>query len=296
MALRSPVAPPKLQPPAVSIITSSVLPVDTTGGRWIDGIAFQPENSSAAWLSDVCDTTSSNADNIEPPPGVVEWLPYLINADDTNSTFGFEQHDFINRAKRRLDVATAKALECELWSGALAQAQGYPNRFLAASSAASGGWGFQNLNATYPEAGATPTIQRAFEVLEQFIADTGLGARGMIHVRPEALPYLTITTRRVGNYILTARDTIVVPGSGYPNTGPGGVAPPVGSTWMYATGMTEVRLGPISTFPDPDQDGDDWLIKATDRAGNLVTVRAERAALVSWDGQCHAGIQAVLNS
>lgn len=295
MALRVPVAPPRIQAPPVSIITSSALPADTTDGRWVDGIAFQPESGSEVYVADICDTTTNDSSRLEPPPGVSEWIPYLLRADDQCSTFGFEQHDYLNRAKRRLDVGSAKALEKELWTGTLAQAQGYPNRFLAASAATSGGWGFQNLNQTYLEAGALPSIRRAFEVLEQYLADCGLGARGMIHCRPEALPYLT-TIRREGNYILTARDTIVVPGSGYQNTGPGGVAAATGNTWLYATGMTEVRLGPIQTYPDPNTDGDDWLIKATDRNTNLVTVRAERAGLVSWDGACHAGIQAVLDS
>lgn len=293
MALRSPVSPPKMQAPPVSIITSSASPEDTTNGRWTDGIAFQPESGAGVYVADICDTTTSDATKIEPPPGVSEWIPYLLRADDQCSTFGFEQHDYVNRAKRRLDVGSAKALENEFWSGTLAQAQGYPNRFLAASSAASGGWGFVNLNSA--DGLATPSIRRAFEALEQFLADCGLGARGMIHCRPEALPYLT-TIRRVGNYILTARDTIVLPGTGYPNLGPGGVAPPAGSTWLYATGMTEVRLGPIQTYPDPATDGSDWIIKGTNRDVNLVTVRAERAGLVSWDGACHAGIQAVLDS
>lgn len=297
MVLRVPVPAPKIQAPPVSIITSSPLPADTTGGRWVDGIAFQPEASGSVWVSDICDGTSSDATQIAAPSGVLEWQPYLLRADDQCSTFGYEAHDFQNRAKRRLDVGSAKALEHEFWAGTLAQAQGYPNRFLAASASASGAWNFVNLNTSpnYPEAGATPSIRRAFEILEQFIADCGLGARGMIHCRPEALPYLT-TIRREGNYILTARDTIVVPGTGYPNVGPGGAAPAPGNTWMYATGVTEVRLGPIVTFPSPDEDGDDWLIKAMNRDTNLVTVRAERPGLVSWDGACHAGIQAVLDS
>lgn len=294
MALHSPVPAPRQQPPPVSIITSSILPADTSNGRWVNGFEFQPESSAAVTVADACASTDDTS-TLEGPPGLVQWTPFLLRANDQASTFGFEAHDYVNRAMRRLDVGSAKALEAELWSGALAQAQGWPNRFLAASTTASAGWGFVNLNDTYAEAGSTPSLNKAFDLLEQYLADQGVGARGMIHCRVEALPHL-LTIRRVGNYILTARDTVVVPGTGYPNTGPGGTAPATGKTWMFATGMTEVRLGPITTFPDPAQDGPDWLIKATSKAVNLITVRAERVGLVSWDGFCHAGIQCVLDS
>lgn len=294
----SPVSPPRIRPPVISIITSSTIPTDETNGRWPDGISFQPESYGNVFVSDICDGNSSDIGSIEVPPGLANWMPYLLRAEDQCSTFGFSAHDFLNRAKRRLDVGSAKGLEHELWAGTLAQAQGYPNHFLAASSAVSGAWGFVNLNTSgsYLETGVTPTIRRAFEVLEQYLADCGLGGRGVIHCRPEALPYLNTTVRREGNYLLTARDTIVVAGSGYPNTGPNGAVPPIGSTWLFATGMTEVRLGPIQTFPNEEEDGPNWLIKATDRSTNLVTVRAERAGVAYWDNVCHAGVQAVLDS
>lgn len=294
----TPVPAPRLTPPPISIVTASEMPKDDTAGRWVEGIAYQPESDGGAWVSSYCTSpTANDSSNLESQVGAVEWAPYILHADDTCSTFGFTEHDWMGRAQRRMDVATPKGLEHELWSGAVSQADGLGNRCLAPpTTALATEWGYQDLNAGYLGGSATyPSIRRAFEVLEQFLSDCGLGARGMIHCRPEALPYLT-TIRRDGDYILTARDTIVVPGTGYPQVGPNGATPVLGNTWMFATGIVEVRIGDIVTVPDDSDNINDWLRQSMDRDNNTVTVRAERPGLASWDGVCHGGIQAVLDS
>lgn len=289
-----PVSPPQLLEPVISLLHAANNPLasgDETEGRWVNGIAFQPLDNSTPWVRDACDGTSTQSPAAV--PGLVEWQAYLVGVDDTCSALGFRGHEFKNRLDQRLKVGRHKALEAEFWGGALAQASSYPNPYLTKS-------GSTNLTP-----GTVPSVHRAFELLEQGLADCGLGGRGMIHCRPEALPYLT-TIRRSGNLILTARDTIVVAGTGYPNTGPGGSAPAAGNTWLFATGMVDVRLDsgnvnyftldPLGRTAQTNEFSDEEIVASMNRSNNTITTRAEMFALASWDAQCWLACQAVLDT
>jgi hypothetical protein len=221
-----------------------------------------------------------------PAPGEVDTIPPVLRAWDRCSSFGFEAHDYAQRANDTLDVATSAAIELEFWGGAKAQAAGWPNLYLANGSA--------TVITPYISGGGVPAVARAIEALEQAISNVGAGGLGMIHCRPEAVPHLT-QVRRQGNLLLTARDTIVVAGSGYPNLGPTGLPAPAGQTWMFATGLVDVRIGDISLFPDPAQD-ENWLIQATDRNTNEVVIRAERPGVAVWDGAVHFACLATLDT
>jgi hypothetical protein len=80
--------------------------------------------------------------------------------------------------------------------------------------------------------------------------------------------------RREGNLLLTDRDTIVVPGTGYARYSGG--ATPNATMDIYGTGITDVRLGDIIV--------DD--VGSIDRATNTVVIKARRYACVSWDELC----------
>jgi hypothetical protein len=290
-----PVSPPGLLEPVISLLHAANDPLqagDETDGRWVNGISFQPHDNSAPWVRDSCDGSGTNSPGYT--PGLVDWQAYVIGVDDTCSAMGYQGHQFKDRLDMRLKVGRHKAVETEFWGGALASAESYPNAWLTKI-------GVTNLSPT----GSAPTVHRAFEILEQGLADCGLGGRGMIHCRPEALPYLT-TIRRVGNLILTARDTIVVAGTGYPNTGPGGSAPAAGNTWLFATGMVDVRLDsknvnyytvdPLGRTAETSGFTDDEIVMNMNRSTNTITTRAEMFALASWDEQCWLACNAVLDS
>jgi hypothetical protein len=169
-------------------------------------------------------------------------------------------------------------VEYEFWSGALTVAAGWPNLFLSAPSGAD----------TY----AATTIQGAIGICEEYLGHMGYGGRGMIHIPPVLAPYLgLVTARREGNLLLTNRDTIVVPGSGYGKFGTGVGKPPqpAGPFYVIATGICDVRLTDIAMVPDDAN-------QAIDRATNTVDVRAERYACASWDGLafCHVDLTLTL--
>lgn len=207
-------------------------------------------------------------------------VPYVLVAEDWCSSFGFEQRDFKGRAQRLLENATPQAIEREFWTGAMATAKGYPNRFLADA----------NVVDLTPGAGA-PSVARGLQILQGALATCGFGGQGMIHVQAQTAPNL-LSVRRVGNLLLDIFDNIVVPGVGYPGTGPGNSTPAAGTAWMYATDLVAVRVEDDSAvYPDTMAEAMDW-----GQAGqpNTLRFRAQKHAAAYFDGACQFGVRVTL--
>lgn len=305
----NPVAPPPLLKPVINLIDSVNQPVDLTAGRWVNGTSFRPWPNTSGWADDPCNQRVTS-DQTALGPGV--WVPYGGNAGnglgtvdyrpplfriyDQASTFGFALKDYADRALAMSDVGIYKQVEAEFWSGSLAQSSGFVNPYLTNPATV------QNLSSFVT--GGTPSVRRGVEILDQALADYGLGARGIIHMRREGVPRLTQDLRRDGNAYYTANDNLVVPGVGYPNTGPGGAAAGYGKTWLFATGWVDVQVDPPKLFPDPldyvdgagNEDMSRFIAAAMDRSLNAVVVRAERYAAARFDPQCHFAIQVALDT
>ena len=221
----------------------------------------------------------------------VLYIPFLIQVEDSCSTWGWEARDFTGRALRLLDAATPNAIEREFWSGAFAQNTltgpfNGSNAFLTQSSnSANGGTGLAAQDLT---PGTPPSITRGIQILEDYIANTGFGGQGMLHVAPESSPNL-LGARRVGSLLLSVMDNIVVPGSGYPtsgNTGPAGnanVNPGTGYAWIFASDLLSVRLGKPNVWPSTMAEATDRGSFATAGTPNLVRIRAQRFAAATFD-------------
>src|SRR5487761_2095089 len=207
-------------------------------------------------------------------PSIIQFVPFLAEVDDSCSAFGWEAHAYIGRASRLLEVATPAAVEAEFWSGALAQAMGYPNDYLTNSA-----------TVTDLTPGTVPSIPRGIQILEDANASTSAGGKAMLHLMPEDAPSL-LNARRVGNLLYSELDNIIVPGSGYLGTGPGGAAAPAGTTWIYITDIVNVRLDTPRVFPDN-------FAEALDRGQadqpNTIAFRAERFAACDFSGLVHFG-------
>ena len=109
----------------------------------------------------------------------------------------------------------------------------------------------------------------------------------MIHATVMAALYLPDVARD-GQVLTTKRGTLVVPGAGYTGAGPVGTPalPADGSeVWLYATGMVEVRLGPIDLFPTD--------ASALDRDTNTLTAWAVRPAAAAFDPCAHFAVRMV---
>lgn len=308
MSLFVPVPAPPVLPPVINLVTSSRNPlangpqVDEDTGepvRWENGYAFQAAINVDPTNKSMC---SSNEDEGTGEPDtttapLVQTTPWFVETEEHCSVMGYRGRDYIGRAVTGLAAATPKGVEREFWTGALATADGAPNLFLANGGATD----------VTPTPGTAVSIEEAVERLEAALAGCGAGGRGMIHVAPIGTPPLTVV-RRDGPLLLTPRDTIVVSGSGYPGTSPTGSAPAAGTTWLYATGLVEVRLGDIEVFGrvsggqawlgvgDGSQpqgfDPDKFTPALVDRTTNDLVVPARRVVAASWDGVCHFAVLA----
>jgi hypothetical protein len=306
----TPVTPPRLDPPRVSLVTSARNPLadgDETEGKWVNGFSFRPELNQDPTLRTVCSQTQ-DVPGSQPTGARVDTVPWTVDVHDTCSVMGYGGVDYIGRAIRALDAATPKGVEREFWKGTLATAEGWPNLHLASAGAVD----------LTPTPGTAVSLREAFELLEDAIAVTGAGGRGMIHVAAWSTPSYDLI-RREGLMLLTARDTIVVSGSGYPGTGPNGADPSAaGHTWVYATGVVDVRLGDIEVFGRVDGSGQgNWMTVTpagdggqigldgfdinrfvpalVNRATNDLTVLARRPVAATWDGACHAAVLVTLD-
>lgn len=272
--VRAPITAPPAAPPRVSLLTSART-VDDPDLRWTGGVELDPEAPAAA-AADGCDPGTWT---VPDPAGSVQADPMVVWAGERCSALSVGARDYQARARRALEACTPAQVASELWTGAQAQAAGWPNLWLAGGSA-----GFTNLSPT--PADVSPGLY-GLAALQEYLGDTVCGARGMIHATRNAVTLWQRygLLRREGQLIVDLYDNIVVPGPGYDGSDPAGDVDPSGETaWAYATGLVEVRLGPPVVTPD-------LLADAVDRSVNTVEFRAWRLALATWDGQAHAGIR-----
>ena len=257
VAAAMPVEAPPLVANPINLVRSSRIPADSTSGRWVNGFAYTPEGVGLLGVGDACGDDFEEMNHSD--PFTSDWFPYVLTAEYRCSTFGHADNDYKGRVTRLLDAATPKLLEWEFWGGELSQAASLDNSFLMEFSGVA-------YNAD--------SIEKAIGAVESGLADCAVGGRGMIHLSPFVVPFLRSIVRREGNLLLTDRDTIVVPGSGYARYGGG--ANPNPTMDIYGTGLTDVRLGDIIVEDDV----------AIDRKTNTVVIKAQRYACVSWDELC----------
>lgn len=250
---------PKLTPPRVSLLSAADL-ITPESDRWAVGFDLLLEGVETHGIYAVCPVDAdpkefSTEGDIEP------YNPVVIYATDACTTFTRDR-DYFGRAERKLLTAESTVLEEMLWLGTAAF--GATNPFLT--------------DTPTTIAMTSPDARDAFAKLEQAIGGNS-ATRGMIHLRPQILVDLVRfgVVRREGNVYLSPMDNLVVPGRGYPGTGPANEA--VGATeWMYGhAGIVQVRRGPIGQLGAND------LASTVIRSTNDRQVIVERVAHVALD-------------
>ena len=145
----------------------------------------------------------------------------------------------------------------------------------------------QSLQSTATLVSGTASVRRTVADLVANYQDATKGGRAVVHVPYRALEsasasLLDVVTR-VGNRLVMADGTIVVPGPGYPgnagNWGPltddndpdSGASVLSGEVFVYVTGPVQVGLGPVSD-------------RSSDRPrANQVQALFERQVIARWD-------------
>lgn len=242
--------------------------------RWITGFSFDPDPCGGGHIVDPCQLgAGADAVGTQLCIAVSGIQPYIIEALETRSTFDNRPEFHRERTHRKLLGVQSKVLEAEFWSGTKAAARGWTNNQYLANPT----------NLTILQSGNALGSVDGLAALEQAIADGRSYGRGAIHATPRTVTHwisqqLVHAIPNPPGTLMTELGTIVIAGSGYPGTGPGGAGGvnPNHLQWAYVTPIPDVRLGEI-TFNETDND-----IVAVDRTTNDRRVRAQRFAAATF--------------
>jgi hypothetical protein len=255
--------------------------------QWVRGFSQYWDSgvySAKNW--DDTDTTSYTISSNATPTRYLEVNPFFIEVEDYRSTLGLLGVDHIERIKRQADCITQKALEKELWDGAVRIGESHSNRALVDPAA------------TILNSGTALSATRALALLEYSIGQTsGCGIQGVIHmtrdvaalVASSSLIYPSAGSK--DTFLRTVGGTPVVIGSGYSGAGPTDAAgdsetPTATNKWMYATGDVRVILGDIDVVNDNLAQGYD----VSGNANNML-LKAIRPVAVYFDSSVHAAVR-----
>jgi hypothetical protein len=142
-----------------------------------------------------------------------EIKPFFVEVQEDRSTFAFLGLDRLERLKRQCDAATQRAVEQELWDGAVRIGQGHSNRALTSTGV------------TVVD-GTGLSAKRALAALEHGIATVShAGEQGFIHATRDVVAILSSNSQmlfhnKVKDHLQTMGGTPVVVGSGYTGNGP----------------------------------------------------------------------------
>lgn len=265
-----PIDAPTLSPPVVNLLAAANTP-DNAAVRWQEGSAYESRACTQVNLRDTCDPTQSavvkagvGAD--DPEGRRVESVAVYAETLYECMSLPASLDEFRDIVRDAMVAELPRAVEHELWTGAIARAADLPNRYLTDADRV------QVLNG-----GTAVTPTAAIGLLEDALGDVYSGV-GIIHAQRRAAAFLTNVTRN-GRIIETRVGNRVVPGVGYPGTGPDTppdppLTPGPAETWLYITPMVTVRVGQVEL---PDQ-------PTVDRDVNRAQIRARQPFEVSWDG------------
>jgi hypothetical protein len=257
--------------------------------QWVRGFSQEWETelySAKNW--DDTDTTSATITTNATPLRHERIKPFFIEVEDNLSTLGFTGLDRIARITRQLEGITQKAIERELWDGAVRKGQSHDNKALTSNSSVK----LSNSQAM--------NVNRALAVLEQYVStDSPCGEQGVIHMTRDTAALLA----REGQIFMhdaerdrltTINGTLVVVGSGYTGTGPdtnNHATPSDSNKWMYATGTVKVYLGKVDVV-------NDGLNQAYNVSGNQndMRLKAIRPAAVYFDSSIHLAVRVDLTA
>lgn len=263
MVTLAPVDAPAPERPLINLLGAANTPGGA--GRWQEGTEYEA-TCPHVWLADVCepDTTAEVLAGVGPddPEGrrVAGVAVYAVTDYDCIALPNLLD-TYRDRVLAAADAELPRAVEHELWTGAIAVASALPQRFLASGD---------SLDLT-PVAGAV-SPNRAVGMLERAVGMVYSGV-ALIHATRDVVPFVSHTSR-TGRIIETRTGNRLVPGVGYTGTGPDGNEAAAGEVWLYATPMVTVRVGDTAINDRVDVDRD------TNRAHIVARTPFE----VTWDG------------
>ena len=255
--------------------------------RWIRTFAQEWDTSLySAKNWDDTDTTSASIASDATPTRFTQIKPFFIEVEEQISTFGYTALDRFERISRQIKGVTQKAVEQELWDGAVREGESHDNLALSAATA------------TILNSGTALNAARALSLLDFKIGSTSpCGEQGVIHMTRDTAALLS------SNYMIfhtadgrleTISGTPIIVGSGYSGTGPTGATGATatdGNKWMYGTGSVYTYVGKVDVVNDSNG-------QAYDVSGNQndMKLKAIRPAAVYFDTTIHLAVRVDLTA
>lgn len=282
------VAAPKIMPSEFGLLAVAKPENSVDEDRWARGFSQEWDTDLySATNYDDTDTTSDAVASNATPTRYTEIKPFFIEAQEFRSTLGMSKFDYIARLSRQLEGVTQKAMEQELWDGAIRKGESHSNKALSAASAT-----LVNGTTALPAA-------RALALLDFTMASNSpCGENGIIHMTKDIAGLLSASYMIFHNvetgHLQTVSGTKIVIGSGYTGTGPDGqtgATASAGNKWMYGTGTVKTYVGKVDVVNDN-------LAQGYDVSGNQndIRLKAIRPAAVYFDTTIHLAVRVDLTA
>jgi hypothetical protein len=278
---------PKITPSEFGLFTVAKPETQFKEDQWIRGFSHEWDTTIRGLVNyDDTDTTSSTLVSNTTPERYTEIKPFFIEAEDYRSALGFPGLDYVARVKRQLEGGTQKAMERELWDGAIRKGESHANKALSASTA------------TLVNSTTALSVQRALALLDFELGDTSpAGENGVIHMTKDVAGLLSsnyMIFHNEAGHLQTISGTKIIIGSGYSGAGPTDVTGATASAtnkWMYGTGAVKALLGDVDVVADN-------LAQSYDVAGNQndMRIKAIRPAAVYFDPSIHLAVRVDLTA
>lgn len=281
-------------PPLVSLLSTApdvtaALEADYGPLRWVNGISFEPEGGALDLVNDypyfyACPEPTGAAWTAVSPGGIkqvpdkpasVAYRPYLAHtADPCISTFGMFGRDGHARARRLLEANLSRIMENELWGGGMSTSAGFGNNFLTNAPTTPNG------NTATGYINALADLEQAYAAIDN--------RPGFIHVQPRVVAlwrsFDLIEATPSGRQLVTALGNYVIPGIGYPGSGPTLAAATHAASWAHMT-------GPVAVVRSPVTDQTEEEAAMVDRSVDSRTVRAEAYVGAMWNGVANVAVK-----
>ena len=206
---------PKVVPSAFGLLAVVKPENSADEDRWIRGFSQEWETEVTNLVNfDDTDTTSDSVGSRATPVRHKLIKPFFIETTEDISTLGFLGLDRIARLTRQIEAGSQKAIEQELWDGAIRKGKSHDNLALSDASA------------TILGGGTAYSPKRALAILEQGIAEASqFGEQGIIHMTRDAAALLSSSSQMIlhnkdVDHLQTLGGTPVVVGNGYSGDGP----------------------------------------------------------------------------
>ncbi|WP_116996397.1 hypothetical protein [Desertimonas flava] len=236
----SPISPPKIVngpavTPSLRGLVASATPAIEDNDGWVGGFTWDPE--TCAIVNVLPNDCGGDVDYPDPAEfeNCVTVLPSMLEVAVIRGTLHARLGSYPTIPLRILEAGTTKALEADFWTGVgsrHADSGVVGNQYLASPDA----------TVVNPTPGTAVPLRQGLALLEQALADCGVGGRGMIHAPVEVASLWTYDSSAFvvdGDQLVTlARGNILVAGAGYPGTGPDSESTPTEHTFTGTGGIT----------------------------------------------------------